>query len=207
MPKGSEELTEQRKNEIIEACARLYETKGFKEITIKDVSAETSFSRPSIYNYFETREEIFLALLTREYDEWGRSLRQIMKSGAVTDAEELAKALARSMENRRLLLKISAMNLYEIEENSRLERLVGFKVRFKASMDAFHGCLRQSLPKMTDVKMAQITYAFFPFMYGIYPYANPTEKQCQAMDEAKIPYKVQSVYELTYRFLIQILKS
>ena len=65
MPKGSEELTEQRKDEIIEACARLYETKGFKEITIKDISAETSFSRPSIYNYFETREEIFLALLTR----------------------------------------------------------------------------------------------------------------------------------------------
>ena len=206
MPKGSAELTEQRKNEIIDACARLYETKGFKETTIKDISTETSFSRPSIYNYFETREEIFLALLTREYDEWGRSLRQIMKSETVTGADELAKELAEAMEKRSILLKISAMNLYEIEEHSRLERLVTFKVSFKASMDAFHGCLRQYLPGMTDAKMVQITYAFFPFMNGIYPYAYPTEKQCEAMDKAKIPYQVQSVYELTYSFLIQILK-
>ncbi len=206
MPKGSEELTELRKNEIIEACARLYEMKGFKEITIKDISKETSFSRPSIYNYFETREEIFLALLTQEYDEWGRSLRQIMKSETVTGADELTKKLAKSMEKRRILLKISAMNLYEIEENSRPEMLVRFKFSFKASMDAFKGCLRQYLPGITDTKIAQITYAFFPFMYGIYPYTYPTEKQCKAMDEAKIPYKVQSVYELTYSFLIQILK-
>ncbi len=206
MPKGSEELTEQRKNEIIEACARLYETKGLKEITIKDISTETSFSRPSIYNYFETREEIFLALLTREYYEWGRALRQIVSEKKKTGADELAKKLAKSMEKRSVMLKISAMNLYEIEENSRIERLVGFKVCFKASMDAFNECLRQYLPEMTDARIAEITYAFFPFMYGIYPYACPTEKQCRAMNDAKISYKVQSIYELTYRFLIRILK-
>ena len=129
-----------------------------------------------------------------------------MKSETVTGADELAKELAKSIEKRSVLLKISAMNLYEIEEHSRLERLVEFKVSFKASMDAFTGCLRQYLTEMSDAKISQITYAFFPFMYGIYPYTYPTEKQCKAMKKAKIPYKVQSVYELTYRFLIQILK-
>ena len=33
MPKGSEELTNARKEEIINACASLYETMGFKDIT------------------------------------------------------------------------------------------------------------------------------------------------------------------------------
>ena len=58
---------EVRRAEILNACDRLYREKGFREITIKDISQETSFSRPSIYNYFETKEEIFLGLLTREY--------------------------------------------------------------------------------------------------------------------------------------------
>ena len=63
MPKGSEELTNARKEEIIDACAALYETVGFKDITIREIGERTSFTRTSIYNYFQTKEEIFLALL------------------------------------------------------------------------------------------------------------------------------------------------
>ena len=51
MPKGSEELTNARKEEIINACASLYETMSFKEITIWDIGKKTSFSRTSIYNF------------------------------------------------------------------------------------------------------------------------------------------------------------
>ena len=36
MPRGSEELTNARKAEIVNACAVLYETRSFKEITLKD---------------------------------------------------------------------------------------------------------------------------------------------------------------------------
>ena len=48
MPKSSEELTNARKEEIINACASLYKTMGFKEITIRDIGAKTSFTRTSI---------------------------------------------------------------------------------------------------------------------------------------------------------------
>ena len=68
MPKGSEQLTNARKEEIINACAKLYKTMNFKDITLKQISLETTFTRTSIYNYFQTKEEIFLALFQREYD-------------------------------------------------------------------------------------------------------------------------------------------
>ena len=61
MPKGSEELTNARKEEIIDACASLYETKSFRDITIRDIGEKTSFTRTSIYNYYHSKEEIFLA--------------------------------------------------------------------------------------------------------------------------------------------------
>ncbi len=50
MPKGSAELTSARKDEIINACEELYKTMSFKEITIKEIGAATSFTRTSIYN-------------------------------------------------------------------------------------------------------------------------------------------------------------
>ena len=67
MPKGSAELTNARREEILAACRKLYETMSFKEITLKEIGQQTSFTRTSIYNYFETKEEIFLALFQREY--------------------------------------------------------------------------------------------------------------------------------------------
>ena len=73
MPRGSEELTNARKEEIINACASLYETMSFRDITIRDIGEKTSFARTSIYNYFQTREEIFLALLKREHEMWSGS--------------------------------------------------------------------------------------------------------------------------------------
>ena len=77
MPVGSEELTRARREEIISACADLYETMSFKEITLKEISQKTTFTRTSIYNYFQTKEEIFLALLQREYEAWIKDLERI----------------------------------------------------------------------------------------------------------------------------------
>ena len=80
MPKGSKELTASRKEEIITACEELYKTMSFKEITIKEIGNTTSFTRTSIYNYFQTKEEIFLALLQREYERWpGHTIKDIKK--------------------------------------------------------------------------------------------------------------------------------
>lgn len=54
MPRGSEELTNARKEEIVNACAALYETMSFRDITLRDIGNKTSFTRTSIYNYFIT---------------------------------------------------------------------------------------------------------------------------------------------------------
>ena len=56
MPKGSPELTEARREEIINACESLYQTMSFKEITIKEIGNVTSFTRTSVYNYLAPSE-------------------------------------------------------------------------------------------------------------------------------------------------------
>jgi len=196
---------EVRREEILDACDRLYEKQGFRDITIKDISSETSFSRPSIYNYFETKEEIFLGLLTREYELWTADLKKAEDSGIRLTKVQLVRKIAASLQKRRTLLKIMAMNLYEIEGNSRPERLVEFKKKFAASQNVFGSLLRKAIPDLTGKRADEIRYAFFPFMNGIYPYAYPTKKQCQAMDKAGVTYHRMTIAEITEGFLKQIL--
>lgn len=198
MPKGSEELTATRKEEIIDACAELYQTMSFKEITMKEIGSATSFTRTSIYNYFRAKEEIFLALLQREYESWIDNLKQIQRSHERMTAAEFADALAKSLEKRATLLKIMSMNHYDMEGNSRIERLIEFKVVYGRSLAEMRNCLDKFFPNMSVGDKQDFIFSFFPFMFGIYPYTVVTDKQREAMEKAHVNYVYMTIYEITY---------
>ncbi len=205
MPKGSPELTEARREEIINACEKLYQTKSFKEITLKDIGNATSFTRTSIYNYFATKEEIFLALLKREYELWIDSLKRTTEQVEKMTKDEFASMLAHSLEARALLLKIMSMNHYDMETGSRPEHLRYFKVAYGESIRTVGKCLDKYFPEMTVSEKQDFIYTFFPFMFGIYPYTYVTEKQRTAMEEAGVNYVFMSIYELTYNCVKRLL--
>lgn len=207
MPKGSPELTKARKEEIIAACEKLYETMSFKDITIRDIGNATSFGRTSIYNYFQTKEEIFLALLQREYEIWISDLEELASEKKALSRDELASELAHTLERRGLLLKIMTMNHFDMEENSRQEQLTEFKVAYGNSIQAVSHCLDIFCPEMSVKEKQDFIYAFFPFIYGVYPYTSVTDKQRKAMEDAGVNYMYQSVYELTYTFLKKLLNA
>lgn len=195
-----------RKEEIINACEILYDKYHFKDITIKLISEQTTFSRPSIYNYFETKEEIFLALFKREYEKWTKEIKEIIAKNNSLTKEDFAVKLARTVANRERLLKLLSMNMYDLEENSRLERLKDFKESYKEAIEAVKDCLAKFFKELTEQDKDEFVYSFFPFMFGIYPYAVVTEKQKRTMTEVGISYKYHSIYELAYLGIKKLLK-
>lgn len=207
MPKGSPELTEARREEIINACEKLYQTMSFKEITIKEIGNVTSFTRTSIYNYFQTKEEIFLALLKREYELWITSLREAMEKHEQMTKNEFADMLAHSLEERARLLKILSMNHYDMETSSRPEHLAAFKVVYGESIRTVMSALNQYFPNMTVSEKQDFIYTFFPFMFGIYPYTFVTEKQRTAMEQANVNYVFMTIYEITFNCVKKLLNQ
>lgn len=207
MPKGSPELTQARREEIIDACEELYKTMSFKEITIKEIGSVTSFTRTSIYNYFQTKEEIFLALLRREYELWVASLKQEISSHEQMTADEFADMLARSLQERAQLLKIMSMNHYDMETGSRPEHLTAFKVVYGESIRTVRAGLDKYFPRMPAKDKQDFLYTFFPFMFGIYPYTFVTQKQRAAMEEANVHYVFMTIYEITYNCVKRLLNQ
>lgn len=207
MSTGITERANARKEEIINACEKLYQTMSFKDITLKEIGKETSFSRTSIYNYFQTKEEIFLALLKREYDSWIEQLCKITESTQTMTDDEIADALARTLDKHRQLLKIMSMNHYDLEDNSRMELLVEFKVSYDNAMKTVMAMLEKFRKDMDESKRQEFVYAFFPFMFGIYPYTVVTEKQKEAMKLAGVDYTYSSLYDLTFVAVRRMLKN
>ena len=202
----AKEIIDVRKEEIINACEKLYENNNFKDITIKSIGEKTTFSRTSIYNYFQTKEEIFLALLKREYERWIDDLNEMYEQNQEMTKELFADKLAQTVAKRKNLLKLLSMNMYDMEENSRMEELIEFKRAYGNAIKMVRKCVDKFFNKMSDSEKEEFIFLFFPLMYGIYPYAEVTEKQMQAMEVANVPFKYLSIYDITYKGILKLLR-
>ena len=201
----AKEIVDIRKEEIIKACEKLYKKENFKDITIKHIGEETSFSRTSIYNYFHTKEEIFLALFQREYEIWIDDLNKMYDENEKLSKEEFASALAHTIEKRPTLLKLLSMNMYDMEENSRMEVLIEFKRAYGDSIKTVKKCLDKFYTIMNEKEKEEFLFSFFPFMYGIYPYTFVTDKQRKSMEKAEVPFEYMTIYELAYKGILKLL--
>ena len=207
MFKGTPGLISERREEIINAGEKLYQTMSFKEITLRDIAGATSFTRTSIYNYFQTKEEIFLALMQKEYERWAEELDAMANDYTTMSAESFSSMLAHSLEKRGMLLKLLSMNHFDMEDNSRPECLADFKRAYGASIEAVRRCLVKFFPDMDAKARQDFLYAFLPFLYGIYPYTTVSAKQRRAMSEAGLDFVYMSVYDIAFNCIRTLLGS
>jgi AcrR family transcriptional regulator len=62
MPKVSEEHKQRRKAQIVEAARRCFARYGYEGTTVARLEEETGLSRGAIFNYFENKEALFVAV-------------------------------------------------------------------------------------------------------------------------------------------------
>ena len=148
-----------------------------------------------------------MALFQREYDRWNEDLTSILNGNEQLTKKELAELIAHSLAGRPQLLKLLSMNNFDMEANSRQELLTTFKQSYGRSMQLVSMAIQKFCPEMTVSDIQNFIYIFFPFMFGIYPYTEVTEKQRVAMKEAGINYVYQTAYELIYSCLIRLLSE
>lgn len=98
-------------------------------------------------------------------------------------------------------------NHYDLEENSRIELLVEFKVSYGNAMKTIMAMLEKFRKDMDFEKRQEFVYSFFPFMFGIYPYTVVTKKQKEAMKLAGVDYTYSSLYNLTFVAVRKMLRN
>ncbi|MEK5391316.1 TetR/AcrR family transcriptional regulator [Margalitia sp. FSL K6-0131] len=65
-PIVSEEYKENRKKLILESALKCFAEKGFELATIDDICARSGMSKGSIYNYFKTKDDIYIQLMNEQ---------------------------------------------------------------------------------------------------------------------------------------------
>jgi AcrR family transcriptional regulator len=63
-----QQLMNARKNQILDAAARIFASKGFHAATIKDVARDAGIADGTIYNYFDNKTALLFAIFERMRD-------------------------------------------------------------------------------------------------------------------------------------------
>src|SRR2546426_10017116 len=74
---------QERGDRILDAAAELVLRWGYKKTTIDDIAKQAGVAKGTIYLHWKTREDLFLALITRE----GLKLTEDMKLRFANDPE------------------------------------------------------------------------------------------------------------------------
>ncbi|MCK5429697.1 MAG: TetR/AcrR family transcriptional regulator [Anaerolineales bacterium] len=75
------DVSEERRNQILEAAALVFARSGFSKARMDDIAAECGLSKGTLYWYFNSKDEIILAMLDRLFERELADLHTLQESG------------------------------------------------------------------------------------------------------------------------------
>lgn len=79
------DLTQERKNQILEAAMRVFARSGFDKARMDDIVAESGLSKGTLYWYFDSKDEIISTILENMFDEELAHLKGMQKEGSASE--------------------------------------------------------------------------------------------------------------------------
>jgi len=96
-----EQLIEERRNQILDAAARLFARKGYKGATIREIACEAGVAEGTIYNYFDSKHDLLISLPQRiswpVVSSFVKSARRRGPDAVTEDEEQMVRLLQAAM--------------------------------------------------------------------------------------------------------------
>ena len=117
----------QRMEELKKVTSKLFKARPYHEITISTIGEKIGWTRPNIYKYVSTKEEIFLMLAADARDEYVKALLDAFSSETGLRKDEIAQKWARICDKNKDWSIYGSILIMIVEENVSLESLKEFK--------------------------------------------------------------------------------
>ncbi|QSF45391.1 TetR/AcrR family transcriptional regulator [Paenibacillus tianjinensis] len=178
----STEQIESRKQEILDAAYRLFEETEYDHITLNGIARELQISKPSIYRYFSSREEIFLDIYGQEYERFTKELiGELMQLSTDPLPTEVSFIWVKVYQNHPKLLKLMPYLGVALERNSSEPSLKSFKATNIDLQEQLAKQLTVLYPTLTIQDGFYIQYYVFLIASSLWTLSNPTEPMQQIL--------------------------
>ena len=83
MPKVTLEYKELIRTRILESAHRVFSQKGYREATMDEIAEGLGLSKPALYRYYQSKEELFREIFKLFNQAASKALRESFKSGGL----------------------------------------------------------------------------------------------------------------------------
>jgi len=162
-----------RREAILEVAARVLSRSQFARVTMAQIAEHCGLAKGTLYLYFATKEELFLATLEDELAAWFDELgRELLGRGSLT-ATEFADTVVTSLGARERLADLLPLLHTVLEHNIAPEVALRFKRMLVGKLEA-GGALAESvlvgLPRGRGIDLLLRTHAL---VVGLRQMADP----------------------------------
>ena len=194
----SKEQKQKKRIVLLNEVNKMYQTKGFQEIKILDVAKNCGVSKGTVFNYFESKETLFLTLLIQEYGKWFDGLYQRIENMDGSDEGTLIKVVTKyidqSLDSNIRLFHLVGLGHSHLEHNVSLRMAEKYR-RFlndRASELGFQIATKvDSISRVQGIKMLVTLHTFFV--------GHGQMSQLPEVMTTKLPLDELESYEIDYR--------
>ncbi|QVK20740.1 TetR/AcrR family transcriptional regulator [Mycoplasmatota bacterium] len=122
---------EERRFEIIHSAKMLFETKGYNETTVEDITIEAGVAKGTFYYYFKSKEDIIEAIVETTLENVLKSADELAKSPHLSPIEKFSTLLRGDKINNKDTQK--AADILHLPSNRLLHEKMNVAIVMKLS--------------------------------------------------------------------------
>lgn len=204
MPRArSDEAKQERRTAILSTAWRMYtRNPSFAAFTMAALAKQAGLAKGTLYLYFRTKEELFLALLESGFDAWFDAIdTRLDAAGAEWTSEDAAEVIVRSIRGREWLARLLSILPTIVEHNVDFDAALRFKRQVMRRTEVAGHRLEARLPFLRAGAGARLLVHLHALVIGVWQLAEPSAVIRRVMETPELaPARVD--FEEDLRFLL-----
>lgn len=189
----------ERRQVLLDAAWQLFMASTYEAVTMAAVAKSAALAKGTVYLYFPSKEELFLAVCQQQLELWFVELNAALDAVPSRAATSEVAALISTSLNRRLALtRLLAILATVLEQNVSLATALAFK-RFLGERLAYTGALlEQRLRFLAAGQGVQTLLRVHALIVGLWHLADPAPVAQKALRQLQAEsFQIQFEAELT----------
>lgn len=168
---------------IIEQATRLFVSRGYAGISMREIAEAVGVSKAGLYYHFEDKEALFLAILTANLARVESAIQAARREGA-TARDQITRMMRSIMEqapDQRAIIRLAGQEMVHLSQAARAEFGRIYQKKF---INQVEDILRAGVER-GELKPANVRLATWILLGMAYPFLHPaSERELGGEDEA-----------------------
>ena len=195
-----------RANQIIDACEIIFEQEGYENVNFSKISAISGITRPLIYKYFSSNEEMLLEVLKKKISNFVSSINQSFNNCNELTTNQFAEKWTKCLFEDPYMLQLYNLQRSVLEKKVDLDKIVAFKEFTQQSESSVIDAISSYFPKSNNEQLNSFFIMTIAIVSGLSPMIFQSNAQKYASSQLNDNY--QGIYtDFFIRTIMPIIKS